>query len=68
MNPEDFCERLRLDDDVVADDEFNGNGFDELVDAWMVVGLNLAVERNGFWTCSRARKPTGRARHQLARR
>ena len=38
MNPEDFCERLGLDDDVVADDELNGNGFDE-VDAWMVVGL-----------------------------
>ena len=39
MNPEDFCERLRLDDNVVADDELNGNGFDKLVDAWIVVGL-----------------------------
>ena len=39
MNPEDFCERLRLDDNVVAEDELNGNGFDKLVDAWMVVGL-----------------------------
>ena len=39
VNPEDFCESFGLDDDVVADDEFDGNGFDELIDAWMVVGL-----------------------------
>ena len=39
MNPEDFCERLRLDDNVVAEDELDGNGFDKLVDAWIVVWL-----------------------------
>ena len=39
VNPEDFCESFGLDDDVVTDDKFDGNGFDELIDAWMVVGL-----------------------------
>ena len=39
MNPEDFCERLRLNDDVVPDAKLDGNGFDKLVDGWMVFGL-----------------------------
>ena len=39
MNPEDFCESLGLDDNVIADDELDGNSFDTLVDAWIKVGL-----------------------------
>ena len=39
MNPEDFCESFGLDDDVVTDDELDRNGFDEMIDAWMMVGL-----------------------------
>ena len=43
MNPEDFCERLRLDNDVVPDAKLNGNGLNELVDGGMMFGLK---ERN----------------------
>ena len=43
MDPEDFCERFRLNDDVVPDAKLNGNGLNELVDGWMVFGLK---ERN----------------------
>ena len=32
MDPEDFSERFRLNDDVVADDELDRNGFNELID------------------------------------
>ena len=39
MNPEDFCEGLGLDDNVVADDRLNGNGYDKLIDARITVGL-----------------------------
>ena len=39
MDPEDFSERFRLNDDVVADAKLNGNGFNELVDGWRVFGL-----------------------------
>ena len=39
MNPKDFCERLRFNDDVVPDAKLNGNGFNELIDGGMVFGL-----------------------------
>ena len=32
VDPEDFGEGLRLNDNVVTYDEFDGNGFDELID------------------------------------
>ena len=32
VNPEDFSEGLGLDEDVVTDDELDGNGFNELID------------------------------------
>ena len=38
VDPKDFCECFRLNDDVVTNDEFDGYRFDELIDAgWRVV-------------------------------
>ena len=38
MNPKDFCECFGFENDVVTNDEFDGNCFDELIDAgWRVV-------------------------------
>ena len=39
VDPKDFSEGLGRNDDVVPDDEFTGNGFDKLIDAWVEVGL-----------------------------
>ena len=39
VDPEDFGEGLGLNDNVVTDDELNGNGFDQLINAWIKVGL-----------------------------
>ena len=39
VDPEDFGEGLRLNDNVVTDGELDGNGFDKLINAWMKVGL-----------------------------
>ena len=39
MDPQDFCERLGFDNDVVPDTKFDGNGFNDLVDGRIVFGL-----------------------------
>ena len=39
MNPEDFCEGLGLNDNVVTDDEFDGDSFNKLIDTGWRVGL-----------------------------
>ena len=39
VDPKDFCEGLRFNDDVVTYDEFNGNGFDKLIDTGWLVGM-----------------------------
>ena len=36
---QDFGEGLRLNDNVVTDGELDGNGFDKLIYAWVMVGL-----------------------------
>ena len=38
MDPKDFSEGVRLDDDVVTDDELDGDCFDSLIDGWMRIG------------------------------
>ena len=38
MDPEDFREGVRLDDDVVTDDEFDGDCSDTLIDGWVGIG------------------------------
>ena len=39
VDPEDFGEGFGLNDNVVTDDELDGNGFDKLNNAWIKVGL-----------------------------
>ena len=39
MDPNDFCECLWLNNDIVPDAEFNGNSFDHLMSGWIVFGL-----------------------------
>ncbi len=36
--PKDLSGSVRLDDDVVEDGEFDGDGADALVDAWVSIG------------------------------
>ena len=43
VNPEDFCEGFGLNDDVVTDDEFDGDSFYELIDVGWIVGLKEGV-------------------------
>ena len=44
MDPNDFCECLWLDNNVVPDTEFDGNSFDDLVSGWIVFGLTQGTE------------------------
>ena len=37
MKPDNFSESVRLDDNVVTDDEFDGDGPDALIDGWAKV-------------------------------
>ena len=39
VNPEDLCESFGLNDNIVTDDEFDGNSFYELIDTGWIVGL-----------------------------
>ena len=38
MDPEDFSGGVRLDDDVVTDDAFDGDCSDTLIDGWVGIG------------------------------
>ena len=44
MDPEDFSKGVRLDDNVVPDDEFDGNGSDALIDGLVRVGGGAGAE------------------------
>ena len=39
MDPQNFCECLGFNNDVVPDTKLDGDGFDDLVDGWMVFSL-----------------------------
>ncbi len=44
MDPEDFSEGVRLNDNVVTDDEFDGNGSDALIDGWARIRSGASTE------------------------
>ena len=44
VDPEDFCEGVGLDDNVVPDDEFDGDGSDLLIDGWVRIGSGAGAK------------------------
>ena len=44
MDPEDFCEGVRLDDNVVPDDELDGDCSDLLIDGWVRIGSGAGAK------------------------
>ena len=39
MNPNDFCECVRFDNNVIPDTKFDGNSLNDLVDGRILFGL-----------------------------
>ena len=44
MDPKDFSEGVRLDDDVVTDDELDGDCSDSLIDRWVRIGSGTGTK------------------------